>query len=156
MVFDLTFTDRVDYRLVADNREAVGSIVIGDFSETFFTALNIHSKCDYLRQWLDATCRLQGGNRESAIITSFAGHGGEILGWWWPMYLCDDGRIAVQNQLLHRDSVDTRFSIASCYDYIGPRNIMNDEGEPISEWWTTPGDLVAFATRVEGRLSKCG
>jgi hypothetical protein len=154
MAFDVTFTDTVDSRLVAANGEATGTIVIGDFKETFFADLDILSKHDYLAQWLKAAQRLQEGHGDSAIITSFADRGGAVIGMWWPLYVCETGLIAVQNRMILREIVGPHFSVASCYDHIGPHNTTNENDERISEWNTTFDDLAAFAVRVRGKLAE--
>lgn len=153
MTFDLTFTDAIGYGLVAANREAIGTIVIGDFEETFSAALDVLSKRDYLGHWLEAAQRLEKGRSDSAIITSFADRGGEIIGMWWPLYALESGLIAVHNGLIFRDIVGPRFSVLCCYDYVGPHETTNEDGERISEWNTTFDDLAEFAARVEGRLA---
>ena len=155
MAFEITFTDTASYGLVAACCEATGTIVIGYYEETFSSALDVLCKRDYLAQWRQAAQRLVEGFSSSAIITSLADRGGAVIGMWWPLYACENGLIAVQNRLILRDVVGTGFSVASCYDNVGPHNTTTEDGEPISEWTTTFDDLVAFATRVERRLALC-
>ena len=93
------------------------------------------------------------GHPCSAIITSFADRGGEIVGMWWPLYPLEGetALVAVHNRLILRDTIDGRFSIQTCYEYVGPRNTRTEDGETVSEWSTTLGELAAFVTRVEAR-----
>lgn len=154
MAFDLTFTDTIAYALVAANREATGEIVIGDLKETFFAALHELSKRDYMRQWLSATRRLDEGCSRSAIITSLAPCGGEVLGMWWPLYVREGGQIAVQNRLILRDVVGVGFTLEACYEHIGSYSPVTEDGERISEWNTTSGEVAAFAARLEARLAE--
>jgi hypothetical protein len=154
MPFDLTFTDAVSCDSLSPGREADGVILIGDFRETFSAALDLMSKRDYLQQWRYAARRIAEGSDCSAIITSFADRGGEIVGMWWPLYLCAGGLVAVQNRLILREVVDGRFSVNTCYDYVGPHNTMTEDGDAISEWVISVSELAAFAVRVKGRLSE--
>lgn len=156
MAFDVTFTDGLPCATLKPRGHASGVIVIGEFKETISTALDVLSKQDYMHQWRQAAQRIVQGRDRSAIITSFADRGGVIVGMWWPLYVCEAGLVAIQNQMISREVIDPRFSIHTCYDYVGLRETMNEEGETISEWVTTVDELAAFAKRIDKRLSECG
>lgn len=154
MPFDVTFTDRLPDTLLTSGREAAGVVVIGAFEESFSTALDVVSKQDYLRQWWRASQRIVDGYDTSAIITSFADRGGEVVGMWWPLYVLENGLVKIQNQLILREAINNRFSLQTCYDYIGKRFTVTDEGDPISEWTITVAELTTFAARLQEHLAE--
>lgn len=153
MSFDVLFTDDVPYGLSAPKLEAKGVVVIGNFEETFYSALDRLSKLDYLWQWRYAVQRIIEGCGHSAVVTSFADRGGEIAGMWWPMYAMDGGLVVVQSHLILRQAIDEHFSLQTCYDYLGPHRSITEEDEPVSEWPVDWSELAAFSCRVQQRVA---
>ena len=152
MAFDFVFTDCISYDLITPMCEATVSVKVGELREKSYTELTVLSKRDYLSQWFKAVSRLKEGHNSSAIITSL-GHHEEVIGIWWPLFMCEHGRIAVQNRLILRKHVGYDFSIKTCYDYIGTFVKANDEGKRISEWNTTLNEIAAFGDTLKRRLA---
>jgi CdiI N-terminal domain len=124
-----------------------GKIVIDSFCETFTASLSSWTREQYDRHWNTALERLIDGADRSALITSYieppteAGPNDFLV--WWPLYR-DGDTVYVQNHLLFFGKLKAQFLLERSWESLSDRQVMNDEGQKISEWVTTVQDIRNF------------
>jgi hypothetical protein len=131
-------------------RVAYGKIVISDFQETFAASLAFWTRDDYDRHWRKALEKLISGADRSALITDYVEppaypYSGGYL-FWWPLYR-DGDTVYVQSQILFFDQLSQPFSPENPWDSVRDRQVVNGDGQNISEWATTVGDIQYFLTQ---------
>jgi hypothetical protein len=129
-----------------------GKIVIDDFQETFAASLAYWTRDDYALHWTKALARLAAGGDRSALITDYleppVRPSSEDYLVWWPLYREGDA-VYVQNHILFFGKLDRPFSPERPWDSVRSRQIVNGDGQNISEWTTTIQDIKYFLTGCE-------
>ncbi len=136
--------------VLSDGREAIGRIVVGEFSETFPMDFSWWSPTEYRAHWSTALDRLEHAEHvESCLLSSMRNP--ETAGFLdcWPLYR--EGRdVFVRNSLIFLDRIDGEFDVERPWRHIEARSPVNEDGHTISEWRTTMDDVRAF--RAGARL----
>ena len=126
---------------------ACGKIVIGEFQETFVASLVFWTRDDYDRHWRKALERLISGADRSALITDYveppAHPTTESHLMWWPLYR-DGNAVYVQNHILFFGQLSLPFSPERPWDSVRDRQVVNRDGQKVSEWTTTIDDIKQF------------
>lgn len=65
---------------------------------------------------------------------------------WWPMYRMAE-QLVVQNQILFLDRLPGKFDENNPFQYVGPRQTVNQDGATISEWSVEFADVQEFCKR---------
>jgi hypothetical protein len=124
-----------------------GKIVIGDFQETFAASLRFWTRDDYVRHWRSALEKLISGADRSALITDYVEPpprpSANSYLVWWPLYRYGD-TVYVQNHILLFEQLIRPFSAECPWDSVRDRQVVNEDGQNISEWATTVGDIKYF------------
>ena len=120
-----------------------GIITLGEHRESFLAAAGLWPRTRYEQQWRAAATTLARGAARSAFITSFI-HPDAHHNVIWPAWR-DGNDVYIQNRLLLRPQLATVVDPERIEDFIGERRVTNDEGEPISEWKISIGELASFA-----------
>jgi hypothetical protein len=124
--------------------EASGTIVIGDFTETFADPLGFWDESDYRRSWRRAFDVLDAGPRSgSCLMTSMADPRNSNFLVCWPMYREGEG-VYIQHAIFFLDKVGAAFEPAAPWGCVGPRRGMDEDGNKISEWVTSMDSLRGF------------
>lgn len=125
-----------------------GTIQIRDFTETFHVPVEIWSVADYKRQWKEGIERFLTGTLPSCLVTGMRDPKQGVFINTWPIHAEDD-HVVLQNKILLCKQIRRRFKGRNIYDFIGPREIMTEDGEPISEWVLDRGALADFLKELE-------
>lgn len=128
-----------------DENTYKGEIVIGDHTESFWAPLWYWSVADYERQWKEGLIRVVEGQTKSCLITSMNDPTLAKFIFWWPLYRVGN-QIYIQNHILFLDK-RLRFSEKDLYERVPDREVLSDEGDPISEWATTTEVLSSILQR---------
>ena len=124
-----------------------GKIVIGDFQETFAASLASWTREDYNRHWRKALEKLISGTDRSAVITDYveppAHPSAESYLVWWPLYR-DGDTVYVQNHVLFFGQLTQPLSPERPWDSVRDRQLIDEEGQKISEWTTTVDEIKHF------------
>jgi hypothetical protein len=112
---------------------ALGEIVIDDFHEIFRSSLSHWNTNKYLLQWREGLQRICNGHHKSCLIASMFNPTSANFIFLWTLYL-DGDIVHVQNHLLFLDGLESPFLESEPYASVRDREIINDEGEKISEW----------------------
>lgn len=147
MIFDIRLSAEVPEEPEEGPSWALyGSIQIGEFKEIFVASFQAWSPTQYEEQWREAAKRLVDGETKSAFVTGFippsSGGGFE----WWPCYLCGEN-VRFQNQLRFYDRLPSSFTEDDLYDFIDDREVLSEEGSPISEWEISLQSIREFLDR---------
>ena len=124
-------------------RHAIGGIELGGASDSFAADLGTWSPQDYEAQWREAIARLAGGERSSALITSYGGPRATFHSVW-PMWRIKD-QVIFHEQLVPGEVVAGPDIAAHFYAAVGDHRTHSEEGEPISEWTVPLTEVLAFA-----------
>ena len=113
-----------------------GRIRIGTYKEDFEMALDFWSLDEYRQQWREGLERLKDHD-QSCLITNFEMTRTPMIEWWI-LYKVGN-TIYAQNELVTPNFFESffargEFNSQTCYDFIGPRQIVTEDGEKISEW----------------------
>lgn len=128
--------------------EASGRIVIGDFTETFTVPLGFWDESDYRRSWRQAFEVLQADmNSTSCLMTAMTDPGNSNFLICWPMYR-EGKKVYIQNALIFLDEIEGGFDPEAPWDFVGPRHLIDEDGNKISEWVTSMDSLREFFVRA--------
>lgn len=135
-------TVSVDSAGAADR--TVGRIVIGDFVEAFRVPLGFWGESDYRRSWQRAYGVLEGSSTSrSCLMVAMTDPDFSNFLTCWPMYR-DGDDVYLQNSLIFLDQLDSAFDVERPWESIGPRSVVDEDGNSISEWATSMGSLREF------------
>jgi hypothetical protein len=102
--------------------EARGTIVIGNFTETFTAALGFWDESDYRRSWRRAFEVLEvGPGSASCLMTSVTDPRSSNFLVCWPMYR-EGEDVYVQHAVIFLDEVGAAFDPAAPWGCVGPRS----------------------------------
>jgi CdiI N-terminal domain len=147
-VFSIGFTDEPLEYPYDDTRipAAPGLLVLGKTMEGILANLSVWDKTAYEFHWRRELKSLFEGSTKVALIASFddpkASHNMEI----WPFYR-DGDWIRIQNHLLFYDSLPPEFAVSDLNHFLKDRVVVNDDGNPLSEWSVSLRDIELFLHR---------
>lgn len=135
MSFDISFLNEK----TNDNNE-VGSIVVGDFTEDLIIPTSAWQRQEYEKQWRKSLQSIVQGNAlSSGLITEIYPEGAAEYVNIWPIYRVGD-EVYIQNRMLFLNDYPG-FKQENLMDYVGERELIDSEGNKISEWKTGIGDI---------------
>lgn len=130
--------------------EGLGRIVIGDFAETFKVPLGYWSDSDYRQNWRRAFEILkERPDSRSCLMASMTDPENSNFLICWPMYREGDA-VHIQNAIIFMDEAGQSFDDGAPWTSIGPRHVIDEDGNRVSEWTTSMKDIEEF---FEGRPS---
>jgi len=125
---------------------APGRLLLGKSTEEFLANLSLWSKSDYESHWLRELRGLFEGNLKAALVVSYddpkAASNLEI----WPVYR-DGEWLHFQNQLPWYSNLPLEFEISQMSRYIDDRQVIDSEGNRLSEWDVSIRDVEMFLQR---------
>ncbi|MCX4452872.1 hypothetical protein OOK58_12335 [Streptomyces sp. NBC_01728] len=121
-----------------------GRIVVGDFTEAFPMDLTFWDSEHYEKSWANALRRLEGADvATSCLVSSITDPKTANFVFCWPLYRIRDDVFA-QNSLIILNELDNAFDPESPWLSVGPREIVDEDGNKISEWRTDIGTVREF------------
>jgi CdiI N-terminal domain len=122
---------------------ASGSIVIGEFTETFRVPLGFWDESDYRRSWRRAFEVLnENAHATSCLMTAMTDPENSNFLTCWPMYR-EGEDVYIQNALIFLDEIED-FDLAAPWDSVRPREVIDEDGNRISEWATSMRSVREF------------
>ena len=133
--------------------EASGTIVIGDFTETFRVPLGFWDESGYRRSWRQAFDVLDSDpHATSCLVTSMTDPASSNFLVCWPMYR-DGEHVYVQNAIIFPGQAGEGFDSAAPWGCLEPRRGTDEDGNKVSEWTTSMDSLREFFSPDEpGRI----
>ena len=147
-MFDISLTD--EHVLESGVQALYGKICVGEYSETFIASLVNWSVAQYQQHWEDALQRIVEERRDSALITSYVRPDLAEFLIWWPLYL-EGELVYVRNELLLYSQLSKPFVVDHPWGSLRPRQILNPEGLPISEWAISVQSIRECLSRLHAR-----
>lgn len=118
----------------------VGEIIMNDYSETFQSSLSYWNEFDYINQWKNGIKYILGGHKKSCLITSMFDPKAANYIFLWLLYL-EKNIVHIQNQVLFLNDLNESFNEERIYNYILEREIIDEDGNYISEWDVNVNDF---------------
>ena len=116
--------------------------VFGNHYETCSLPLNYWSLADYVEQWISELSQIVESSVPGALITSINDPSFAVNLVAWILYPLGDGSVKIQEHfLLPAQFVRDQEMIRQVT--VRPREVVSDDGEPISEWTVSIADLLA-------------
>lgn len=140
------------YYLKPNEKTVFGKITIGEFSERFLASTEYWSQEQYRKQWVEAVDRLINGpcsNTEALIANMYDPSMANFI-CCWPLFREGD-KVYIHNNLLFMDKIKPPFELDRVGSYIGERETVNEDGDKISEWVTTIGELKGWLQESKGK-----
>jgi hypothetical protein len=122
---------------------ARGRIALGDFSEEFVSPIVFWTVDNYRRQWCEAAERLLNGYEMSCFVAAMRESPLDGALFLWPAYR-EGEAVHLQHKLLLPELVKVSFDVMNPYAQVSERRTLSDDGEPISEWQVSIGDISRF------------
>jgi hypothetical protein len=144
MTFSINFVRRAHEPTLA-----LGQITIGAFVEHFQIDLSFWNPMEYERQWRAGIQRLIDGAPSSCLLQSISKPQSANFFFWWRLYRLEGAAVAAQNAILIAGDLPEIFDPNDPYRFIPLRRTTNDDGQAISEWQTTLGELAEFARSLD-------
>ena len=120
-----------------------GRITLGKFSEDFVAPLAFWAVNDYRWQWHEAAERILSGRERSCFVAAMRESPLDGAVFLWPAYK-DGTSVYIQHKVLLPENVKGSFDPSNPYAQIDERRIVAEEGEMISEWEVSVGDIARF------------
>jgi hypothetical protein len=120
-----------------------GLLRIGSYVERFVAAMDYWEVADYRRHWQQALTRIIKTSSNSGLITSMYDPAAANFIYWWPMYRVGD-TVYFQNHILFLSELVIPFDPDDPFRFVPERTVVNEDGEEISEWSASIGDLESF------------
>lgn len=149
----MNFLIKLFNKYVTDNSDnfQVGEITINNYRETFHASLSYWTQSDYIHQWNDAIKHILNGNSKSCLITSMFDPNKANFIFLWSLYLYPN-IIYIHNQILFLEQLNKPFDESCIYNSIRDREIMDEEGNQISEWHIQIDDLQTFISDSDKKI----
>ena len=142
-MFAIDFDPGAPGEVLFGERARYAIIRLDDFTDRLAVPLVYWTAADYRRQWREAVRRTVEGHPRSALITSMREPTSANFIQWWPLYRVDQ-TVFVQHQILFMDTIPGPFRPDDWYEHVHDRRTCNEDGERLSEWRVSVGDLQAF------------
>ncbi|WP_405520383.1 hypothetical protein [Streptomyces canus] len=124
--------------------EGAGRIVVGDFTETFRAELTFWGPEQYERSWARALRRLEEADvTTSCLVSSITDPKTANFIFCWVLYRVQD-EVFVQNSLILLEELDRSFDPDTPWFSVGPREVIDEDGNRISEWCTDIATVREF------------
>ncbi|MEU6826736.1 hypothetical protein ABZ921_39550 [Streptomyces atriruber] len=128
----------------ANGTTAVGRISVGDFSENFPMDLSYWSADDYRDSWVRALRRVDGQSEvDSCLVTSITDPATANFVFCWPVYRRGTD-VYVQNSIIFLGELAEEFRPTEPWLSVEPHSTVDEDGNEISEWRTTIGEVRDF------------
>ena len=124
----------------------VGKIIMNNYSETFQSSLSYWNESDYMNQWKNGIKYIIDGHKKSCLVTSMFDPKVANYIFLWLLYL-ENNVVHIQNQVLFLNDLNESFNEDRIYSYISEREIIDEDGNSISEWDVKVNDFEEFLSK---------
>jgi hypothetical protein len=122
---------------------ALGELRLGEVHEYFQSVLGFWELDDYIQSWATGLRRLLAGASISCLATSVTDPASANFVETWPLYR-EGVSVYVQNRFLFLDQLTREFNPKAPWESIDPREVVSEDGQPISEWQVGLADIRDF------------
>lgn len=122
---------------------AIGELRLGEVHEYFQSVLGFWELDDYARSWTTGLRRILAGASISCLATSVTDPASANFVEVWPLYR-EEADVYVQNRFVFLDQLTHEFDPQAPWESLGPRSVVNEDGQRISEWRVGLDDIKYF------------
>jgi CdiI N-terminal domain len=122
---------------------ALGELRLGEVHEYFQSVLGFWELGDYTKSWAIGLRRILAGASISCLATSVTDPATANFIETWPLYR-EGADVYVHNKYLFLDQLTSEFDPTAPWGSIGPRSVVNEDGQRISEWKVRLDDIRYF------------
>lgn len=127
-------------------------ITIGDFGESLIVRIDYWKREDYIKHWISAIDKIISSKADTrtALITKMLNPTtlDDIYSLeMWCLYKVE-GCVYVQNRFLSKNELTKTFNPKNLEKYVPQRETHTEEGDEISEWTLTVGELKEFHDKL--------
>jgi len=142
LLFNIEFIDRPSWDEERDDHYIYAKITIGEFTEILQISLWHWTIDEYVRHWKDAYVRIKDKpNCSYAFVTQMYDPQNFEYIRVWPVYREGD-KVYFHEMLLLSENIGSQFDINKLSEYVGDREVENDNGAKPSEWSLTSKDFI--------------
>lgn len=118
-------------------------ISVGDFTEEFLASMSYWDRSKYEKQWAEGLFKIIQGEAKSCLVACMYDPENANFISIWSLYNLHNA-VVVQNNLIFIDELDTKFNERNLYLSIPERETVTEDGEPISEWYTSKEEIMDY------------
>lgn len=122
---------------------ALGELRLGEVREYFQSVLGFWELGDYTKSWATGLRRILAGASISCLATSVTDPATANFVETWPLYR-EGSDVYIHNKFLFLDQLTHEFDPKAPWESIGPRSVVNEDGQRISEWQVRVDDIRYF------------
>lgn len=99
---------------------------------------------DYVQSWAESFAVLmRSGQSTSCFVASLTDPEAANFVMTWPLYRRDDV-VLIQNSIVFLDELEKPFSVKSPWESVGPHQVIDEDGQRISQWSCSVVDMAKF------------
>jgi hypothetical protein len=106
---------------------------------------------DYEHHWKEALSRIVFLADVSCLITSIVNPISASHLFWWPMYR-EGNTVYIQHQILFFQNLPSSFNEKDPFSSIPKRQLIDEDGNPLSEWAVSTGEIEDFLNRISDEV----
>jgi hypothetical protein len=132
-----------------------GLIRLGEVEESFFSPVSFWGREEYLKSWHSALCRGLAKKQHSVLLTSMLDPKSSNFLMVWVLYFVGES-VHIQNNVVFLDDVVSGFDVNDVNSYVGEREVVNEDGDRISEWVVPLSEVLSFKEKLNAALKAHG
>ncbi|WP_081265239.1 hypothetical protein [Pseudomonas fluorescens] len=125
-----------------------GLIRLGDEEESFFAPISFWGRQEYLSSWYSSLCRGLERRQHSVLVTSMLDPELANFLMVWVLYFVGES-VQIQNSVVFLDDVVPGFNGSDVNTYVGEREVVNEDGDKISEWVVPLSEVLSFKEKLK-------
>ena len=129
-----------------------GLIQLGVKEESFFAPVSFWNRQEYLRSWYLSLCVGLERKQHSVLVTSMLDPESANFLMVWVLYFIGQ-HVHIQNSVVFLDDVVPGFNADDVNSYVGAREVVNEEGDRISEWIVTLPEVLSFKEKLKKEVA---
>jgi hypothetical protein len=124
-----------------------GLIRMGGEEESFFAPVSFWGRQEYLNSWYTSLCLGLERRQHSVLVTSMLDPETANFLMVWVLYFVGESA-HVQNHVVFLDDVVPGFDINDVNSYVDEREVVDEDGQRISEWVVPLSEVVSFKEKL--------
>lgn len=129
-----------------------GLIRLGDQEECFFAPISFWGRQEYLSSWYSSLCCGLEGRKHSVLVTSMLDPEFANFLMVWVLYFVGES-VHIQNNVVFLNDVVPGFNVDDVNSYFGAREVVNEDGDRISEWVVPLSEVLSFKEKLNAEIN---
>ncbi|MGP6419379.1 hypothetical protein ACTZGP_11460 [Pseudomonas putida] len=129
-----------------------GLIRLSDQEECFFAPISFWGRQEYLSSWYSSLCCGLEGRKHSVLVTSMLDSEFANFLMVWVLYFVGES-VHIQNNVVFLNDVVPGFNVDDVNSYFGAREVVNEDGDRISEWVVPLSEILSFKEKLNAEIN---